>query len=481
MQPQVNAAEVRLLAWVRIGLLAWAVSAAAGCSGCEDDEGPGLGTQPRDGGMGGAGFGDDGFDAGPFPTVPDAGRPFPGEPPPELAGELCAVDTNKLYELVAHDRQPVPAQLGVDLIASRFSSVFIADSEVCLDAVYLSSLQGASGVGMPELEVVSDECTTVLDAAVARVDERWLVAMVDARMDQYEIWVQPHDGVEALAPQRVTNSLARESDVVIAGVASEDPDSGELTSSAMVAWVERDDATGTATLKAQPLSPLGEPAGDAVVLQASGTWSFASLSMTQIGQSLTALGYRRFDRDGRSQIVLDVLSADTAERDHDSWVLTTEAGPYGSIELAADTQGGGVIYSLGQGDSAQIWFQQLDASGRAASVRRGNLVGGPAEPRRVVAPPANAIDASMAKLPVGYAVAYRALPGTQLDTPRIRVHFLHSDGNIIGMSDVALASEFGGRTAIEAAYDGRIVLGWSDLAEDGTTTITVAKLPCVGG
>ena len=121
------------------------------------------------------------------------------------------------------------------------------------------------------------------------------------------------------------------------------------------------------------------------------------------------------------------------------------------------------------------------ASGNAAPVRQGLSVGGPSEPKRVVAPPSNAIDASLAKLPNGYVVAYRAMPGLLLEEPRIRLHFIDSEGNVIGMSDVALASEAGGRTAIEAANDGRVALGWADMNEDGTSSLIVAKLPCVGG
>src|SRR5262245_25717455 len=46
----------------------------------------------------------------------DAAALLPGEPPEELAGETCAVDTNKLYTLVSNMRQPEPARLAVDLI-----------------------------------------------------------------------------------------------------------------------------------------------------------------------------------------------------------------------------------------------------------------------------------------------------------------------------------------------------------------------------
>ena len=74
---------------------------------------------------------------------------------------------------------------------------------------------------------------------------------------------------------------------------------------------------------------------------------------------------------------------------------------------------------------------------RRRSERRP-CTGGPAEPMRIVGPPFKANDASLAKLPNGYAVAYRALAGGTVTSPRIRVHFLDSYGRIIGESDVAL-------------------------------------------
>jgi hypothetical protein len=203
--------------------------------------------------------------------------------------------------------------------------------------------------------------------------------------------------------------------------------------------------------------------------------------MARIGD-FAGLGYRRVSDDGtRSEIVLDILDENGA-RDRDSWVLSTEAGSNGSIDLASDEEGAGAIYSLNQGESQQLWFQPLGLDGRALPVMTGGKTGGGADPHRIVGPPDKAADVSMTKLPVGFAVAYRVLPSVGVDSPRIRVHFLESFGRIIGMSDVALATMYGGRTAIESAYDGRVVIGYSDSDDEtGATTIYGIKLPCVGG
>jgi hypothetical protein len=466
-----------LLRLFRSGVSGLIVVALVACGGDDDMDGIDTTRPPEDAGAEDGGGGDEELPDAAFPIRPDAGVAFPGDPPPELEGALCAVDTNKLYELITLDRPAAPMQLAVDQTESRFGVAFIGESEQCIDALYLADLHGASGVGEPEITLVSDECTTVTAAAVAHSGEHWLMAMADARIDSYDVWVQAHDDSGARQPQRISENLGQESDVAISAVGSE----AEDTLGAMVAWVERDGVTGATSLNVRPLSTDGEPVGDVVVLEEAGVWSFDSLSLGRVGKDFAGLGYRRYDASGKSEIVLDVLSAETGERDRDSWVLTTEAGPFGGVELATDDDGGGVIYTVGQLESRQLWFQQLDATGNAAPTMAGIDVGGPSSPKRVVGPPHKAIDASVAKLATGYAVVYRALPGGMVTSPRIRIHFLDRVGVVIGLSDVALASEFGGRTAIEAAIDGRIVLGWTDSAEDGTSTLTVAKLPCVGG
>jgi hypothetical protein len=64
---------------------------------------------------------------------------------------------------------------------------------------------------------------------------------------------------------------------------------------------------------------------------------------------------------------------------------------------------------------------------------------------------------------------------------QIRLYFLDRYGAVIGNSDVSFTSASGGRTAIQAAYDGRVVVGWSQVNEDGKSVTKVVRLPCVGG
>ena len=454
---------------------------------CGDDDSGQHTTRPHDAGSK-EDAGDDmppTFDANiPLPTKPRVdGSVEPGEKPPELAEEACAIDTNKLYDLATSSEAPRPTQLGVDLINSHFAFAFIGRSEKCRDAVFITELSGASGIGMPEKTLASDECTSVQHVSITHTGEHWLLAISDGRMGAYDVFVQSFADGSAGDAQRITDSIAEERETAIT-TTSCDPDQLKCDAferHALVAWSEQDDF-GNSKLAVRPIDLDGVPTGDAVVLEESTELQYTGLSLAQLGDHFIGLGYRRFGpTTGVSEIVLDVLDAASGVRDRDSWVLSAQAGPSGSVDISADGGGGGVMYSLGQAESQQLWFQQLDKNGRAAPVVSAGQMGGPSEPSRIVGPPINATDASLAKLPSGFAVAYRVLPGGMVPQARIRAHFLDHFGREIGKSDVALTSELGGRTAIESAYDGRITLGWSSTTEEGDTTLTAAKLPCVGG
>jgi hypothetical protein len=412
-------------------------------------------------------------DAGPFvPVEYDAGMEIPGDPPEELANQACAADTNKVYDLVTQMRAPVPAQLAVDVEGSRFGFAFVDTSSQCVDALYFAELEGAPTVGKPEVALALDPCSKIEHASIGYNGSSWLLGSVDARMDSRDLWMQTFDGKKAGPSYRVTDNVEVEREVVMT----------RTSTGMLAAWVEQPIDGGPTTLKLRPLSSLGKPTGKEVTLkQPDGSWTIAGLSMAHIGD-FVGLGYRRIDDTAtHSEIVLDILD-EMGVRDRDSWVLSSDAGSNGSIDLASDADGAGVIYSLNPGDSQQIWFQQLDLDGRAAPVMSGVFTGGPSEAKRIVGPPDKAADVSLTKLMAGFVVAYRALPSPTVDSPRIRAHFLDRFGRIIGMSDVALATTYGGRSAIKSAYDGRVVMGYSDSDDEtGATTIYGIKLPCVGG
>lgn len=471
MRSQVYPTRLRLLRPFLACLLALVASPLVGCGGDDDDSV--AATTGGDAGTKHEHPGNSEVDAAPWVPVDfDAGMEIPGDPPKELAGQACAADTNKVYDLVTQMRAAVPTQMAVDLEGSRFGFAFVDASKQCVDALYFAELEGAPTVGKPEVALALDPCSKIEHASIGYNGKDWMLGSVDARMDSRDLWMQTFDGKKAGASYRVTENLEVEREVAMV----------RTHGGMLVAWVEQPVDGGATTLKLRPLDTLGKPSGKEVKLdQPKGAWTIGGLSMARFGD-LVGLAYRRIDDTGtQSEIVFDVLD-DQGVRDRDSWVLSSEAGSNGSVALASDEDGAGVIYSLNQGESEQLWFQMLDNGGHAGKVISGGLTGGDADPTRIVGPPDKAADVSLTKLVTGFALAYRVLPGIGVDSPRIRVHFLDPFGRVIGMSDVALATMYGGRTAIETAYDGRIVLGYSDSDDDtGATTLYGIKLPCAGG
>lgn len=442
-----------------------------GCGGCGEDSSPPVSAR-RDGGGDGDGDGDSMLDAGPPPIeLPDADAIYPGDPPEELEGQSCAADTNKVYALGMREGTAPPAQLAVDVLSSRFGMAFIGTDEDGCTGVSFAELYGAPGVVEPSAMTAYNDCTLVELAAIARGDGLWLMAVVDNRMDARDLWIHAFDPMsrETVATHRVTENMAAESAVQLLNIDREH---------ALLAWTETAfDGTGT-TLNVQFLSGEGEPTGDVMVLEEASPAFYASLQLVELGEHYIGLAYRRDDGEGGHAIVLDVLDNETLERDRDPWVLTTDAGEGGTVDIGSDQNGAGIAYSIWQGPSRQLWFQALGLDGRAAPVQNAGNIGGPSEPSRIVGIPQLAIDISLAKRPTGFAVAYRALPSVGVPVAQIRAHFLDRFGRIVGESAVALASEHGGQTAFESAYDGTVVLSWTDTDEDGNSTLRSLVLPC---
>lgn len=478
-------------AWIH-GFGACCLALASLLTGCGGDDGPArapVGTKKDGGPLQDGGGADGSADADVPPPPPPVDRPdsgaLPGDPPPELAGLSCAVDTNKLYDLVSIEAGPRPTQLAVDVVQSSFGLAYVGPSENCMDAVFLTQLQGASGIGEPETMLVSDECTAVEHASLLHTGSQWVLAIADSRHGPTDVSTVVVDADGPREATRVTESDARELETVIASAGAD---------RLMVAWVDVDVATMEYRLRVRLLDYDGVPVADEVVLGEGLDYRYSGLALQIIGERFIGLGYRRVTSlDGSSEIILDILDVTTGERDRDSWVLADSAGSGGGIDLGTGVNGGAIMYSVGEGTSQQLWLQLLAPTGMPAPVMLGLDVGGPSPPERIVGPPIDATDASLARVgdptsPSGYAIAYRVLPrdpdprdDEPAPQPRIRVYFVNRVGDAIGDSDVALALPYGGRTAIESGYDGRIVVGWSDSAEDGQTTLTAVKLPCVGG
>ena len=78
-------------------------------------------------------------------------------------------------------------------------------------------------------------------------------------------------------------------------------------------------------------------------------------------------------------------------------------------------------------------------------------------------------------------MVYRALPGGDVESPRIKLQFLDPAGRTFGDSEVADTTPTGGRTSVVFSIEGRMVVGWSDRSDSEQTHVQFARIPCVGG
>ncbi|MDD9940475.1 MAG: hypothetical protein OXU20_05370 [Myxococcales bacterium] len=408
--------------------------------------------------------------------MPDRTRePFDAGPPPEgFERQPCAVHDDKRFELAVNEEPPDVAPLAVWPATSRFGFAFVDRSETCVDALYVAELRGGYGNDGPEIATAVDTCSQIERVALASSKAGWLLASVDNREPPSDIWVQRFDP-EAEEPgegHRASEESAQEGSLALAFFEDD---------AALLAWVARDARSGKQRLLARVLDATGEPQGDPVVLDAGERWFFTLPTLSRVGPYM-GLAYHRFDVEGASQAVLELLDPATGERARPTRVLAEDAGPEPTVALATDDEGGAVLYSRTGGvNGRQLWFQHLDDKGEPAETTTGSAVRGASEPQRIVNAPFRAIDGSIARLPTGYAVVYRALPGGDVESPRIKLQFLDPAGRTFGDSEVADTTPTGGRTSVVFSIEGRMVVGWSDRSDSEQTHVQFARIPCVGG
>jgi hypothetical protein len=394
---------------------------------------------------------------------------IPGMPDPGLNG-TCAIDSNKIYTVLERDQPITSTPLAVDPINSHFVLPYVATGK-CIDAVNMSSLDGDATSGAPKSSVASDACAIVNTAVAAALNSGWLLASVDNRQGAYDVWVAPYDIArnKADAAHRISQSPHVETNLALAALRS-----GE---SALLAWSDEDAGAGQ-TLYVRPLDKTGMPSGDAVQIEHSSTLYYQGLGLRALGADGAGLVYLRSSEDYKTSDIVFVALDKNGKPVRNAWVLADNVGPSPSVDLAIDEMGGGIVYARGESETGrQLWFQQIDDTGQAAMLRSGAR----APALRFVNAPFKGIDVAITKLSASYAVAYRALPALDQTRAQIRLYFLDRYGAVIGSSDVSYTSPSGGRTAIASAYDGRVVVGWSQVNENGKSITQLVRLPCVGG
>jgi hypothetical protein len=449
------------------GVLALIMGLCLGSACGDDDDGP---IAPDNPGRRDAGNDDEPDANGPLPRR-DSGAPDvePGDPEPGLIG-TCAIDSNKIYTVAERDEPFLTTPLAVDPNRSSFALPVVDDGS-CLDAVNLASMAGAASSGGPQMSVAIDACALVREAVAAASGERWLLATVDNREAPYDVWLQPYAaGKKELGKaQRLSSTSTVEGELALATLRD-----GE---NAMLAW--SDEGAGQA-VHVRPIDKDGAPRGAAVEIERSDTLFYHGLAIDALGADGAALVYWRYSDDFSTSELVFVALDSAGKPLRDAWLLAANAGPSASINLAIDEDGGGIVYARAEaGSGRQVWFQQIDDTGQAAMARTGTAR---ASPVRIVNAPFLGIDVSLAKLRSSYVLAYRALPALMQTRAQIRLYFLDRFGAIIGGSDVSFTSSSSGRTAVRSAYDGRVVIGWTQVNEEDAKSVTkVVRLPCVGG
>lgn len=405
-------------------------------------------------------------------VIRDAGTPKDTGTPDEGLTGNCSIDSNKIYSVNQRNEPFLGTPLAVDPAKSMFALPFVGRQAGCLDVVNMTLFMGSSAGGAPMTMVAGDHCGLIKDAATAALKGQWLVATIDSRDPPYDVWVQRYDASkgEQGAAVRLSQASAVETALAIASLRDAEH--------AIVAWGDEETA-GVRALYTRVVGADGAAVGDAVKIEESTTVYYRGLSLAPLGAGGAGVAYWRYSEDFKtSEIVFRALDA-TGKPTRDEWVMATNAGPSASVDLATDQSVGGVVWSRAEGSlGRQVWFQRIDGTGQAAE-----LVAGPGRSPalRVVNSPFRGVDVSVAKLLTGYVLAYRSLPAAKETRAAIRLYFLDRNGAVIGDSDVAYTSESGGRTAVEAAYDGRVVIGWSQVNEDGKSELKLVRLPCIGG
>lgn len=439
---------------------------------CGGDEAPPSTVPPN-----GADAGDAGYQNGSEPydgSVPlprrDAGASTipPGDPEKGLTGQ-CSVDSNKIYTVAERERPFSSAPLTADPNNSRFIMPFVATGD-CLDSVHMSMLMGAATGGEPTDSPAIDTCALVREAAATALSDRWLLATTDNREAPYDVWLTPYNPStsDVGESQRVSATSSVETALAMATLSD--------GKTALLAYGDEQRGVGQA-LYVRPIDNLGKPAGDAIKLDESTELYFSNLSIKPLGAG-AGLVYVRSSLDNTTADIVFVALDAQGARIRDPWVLARNAGPSASVDLTVDSDSGGIVYARAEASiGRQIWFQKIDATGQAALLETGNTR---TPPQRIVNSPARGIDVSIAQLRGSYVLVYRMLPQTEGGKAILRAYFLDRNGAVVGSSDVSYTSAGSGRTSVQSTGDGRVVVAWSEINDEGLGALKVARLPCVG-
>ncbi len=168
------------------------------------------------------------------------------------------------------------------------------------------------------------------------------------------------------------------------------------------------------------------------------------------------------DSDEQRGIFLRTLHEDGTAGDLQP--LSAQVGAASSVTVAAQDQGGAVVYVVGgEGGRGELRFRRLDEAGgvgREAKLTSGNE---------------DVVDPAIFEFARGYVVAHRARIGGE---GVVRLLFLDAAGNVAGMRELAEATATAGRIEGAVANDGRIFVTYTDVRSPDTHVARTLRVQC---
>jgi hypothetical protein len=308
------------------------------------------------------------------------------------------------------------------------------------------------------------ETRTVVNADAQQCSLARHPAIIPWKDDWRLVWTDNRDGTNALYQM----DLAADDDPVpVTG--SESPEhSAQLISldgKNVLAWISEPE-TGSPAVST---SLLGETIGETqTVVAPNDNREPDELALAPAGFLIAAVGWMDLGEAHQQGFYFQLLDASGVPRSSPE-LLSSYVYSGGSLDITGDDTAGAMVYSISIDGYEQIRFQSFDLSGIAG------------DERKIVSPPDEATDASIAWFGGhGYLIAYRALSGPDIESPRIRMVAVDTgfdwEPGRLQPVDVAEAAPDGGRTTIRIANDGTKMIAWLDAVSGDQKTLKAVRL-----
>jgi len=321
-----------------------------------------------------------------------------------------------------------------------------------LDVTFISSLNEDDET-QTVVNTDPQQCSLVRYPAIGVWQDGWRLAWTDNRGGSASLYHM--DLAAASEPMEVTGSGAVERNAQMISVNGKN----------MLAWITESDSG----LRAVSTSIVGQNVGDAQTIVGTGDGRKPDeLALAPAAFMMAAVGWMDLGEQNRG-FFFQLLDADGVPRIEKPELLSSYSYAGGSLDITSDERAGAMVYSISINGSEQVRFRSFDLGGITA------------DERKVVSPPYEGTDASIAWFGGhGFLIAYRALSGPGIDSPRIRLVAVDTGKSWkpdqLEPIDVAEAAADGGRTTIRRANDGTVMIAWLDAASPEERILRAVRL-----